>query len=85
MRPLPLALEALPAPEDVILLVCMSSPMYLALVRHVEWRNHHKVDSRLEEAISTFELLVLVLHDLHSINDLHEAGLERFSLPGEYG
>lgn len=34
MRPLPLALEALPAPVDVILLVCMSSPMYLALVRY---------------------------------------------------
>jgi hypothetical protein len=29
MRPLPLFLTALPAPLDVILLVCMSSPIYL--------------------------------------------------------
>jgi hypothetical protein len=36
MRPLPLVFEALPAPLDVILLVCMSSPIYLEGVSHVD-------------------------------------------------
>lgn len=35
MRPLPLAFAALPAPLEVILLVCINSPMYLNLVSNV--------------------------------------------------
>lgn len=81
MRPLPLTLEPLPAPEDVSLLVCISSPMYLWDVRLCS------VDSvggdiRLQELVAALELLVLGLDDLYAVDNLHETCLELLGLSG---
>ena len=79
IRPLPLALVALPAPEDVSLLVCMSSPMYLRGVRK-ESLSEECRHIRLQELVAALELLVLRLDDLNTVNKLHEACLELLGL-----
>jgi hypothetical protein len=80
MRPLPLLFAALPAPVDVILLVCMSSPMYLTTVNHLRLCTMPSGYSRLKEAVAALELLMLVLDDLDTVDNLHESGLESFGL-----
>lgn len=79
IRPLPLALVALPAPEDVSLLVCMSSPMYLLGVRK-ESLSGECGYIRLQELVPALELLVFRLDDLNAVNNLHEACLELLGL-----
>jgi len=79
MRPLPLTLVPLPAPEDVSLLVCISSPMYLWDVRLCSvWGVGG--DIRLQELVAPFELLVLRLDDLYAVDNLHETCLELLGL-----
>jgi hypothetical protein len=74
LLPLPLTLEAFPAPVEVSLLVCISSPIYLALVSQTSDRKRHH-DSRLQKLVAALQLLVFVLDDLYAIDDVHEAGL----------
>lgn len=83
MRPLPLAFAALPAPLEVILLVCINSPMYLEVVSDARYAEDCSAgNSRLEKAIAAFELLVLVLDYLDAIDDFHEASLQLLGLSG---
>jgi hypothetical protein len=76
MRPLPLPLTALPAPLDVILLVS-------GRVRYVG--GQAVWNSRLEEAVAAFELLVLVLDDFDAIDNLHKACLKLLGLSDTIG
>jgi hypothetical protein len=67
-RPLPLVLF-LAAPADVILLVCMSSPIYLHVVRLRSVGRRVRVNLRLEKLVAAFELLVFRLDDLDAVDD----------------
>lgn len=53
--------------------------MYLDVVRSVRMRKQLS-DLRLEEAVSPFELLVLIPHYLHAVDDLHQTCLELLGL-----
>lgn len=77
--PLPLTLDAFPAPAEVSLLVCMSSPIYLLSVSH-RLRSRWLRYVRLQELVAAFELFMLVLDNLDAINNLHQTGLESFGL-----
>lgn len=80
--PLPLTLDALPAPVEVSLLVCISSPIYLrAVSQSSQWRCGEYI--RLEKLVAALELLVFVLDNLDAVDNLHEAGLEGFCLSSE--
>jgi hypothetical protein len=72
--PLPLTLDAFPAPAEVSLLVCMSSPIYLLSVSH-RLRSRWLRYVRLQELVAALELFVFVLDNFDAINNLHEAGL----------
>jgi hypothetical protein len=81
VRPLPLPLP-LAAPAEVILLVFMSSPIYLRMVRaRVDGGAAGNV--RLKEFVAAFELLVFRLDDLDAVDDFQQACLKGFGLPGE--
>lgn len=81
MRPLPLPLPPFAAPVDVILLVCISSPMYLQIVNTssnaIHWLSQHL---RLQEFVSAFKLLVLWTNNFDTVDDFHEASLKSFRL-----
>ena len=72
--PLPLTLDAFPAPAEVSLLVCMSSPIYLLSVSH-RLRSRWLRYVRLQELVAALELFVFVLDDLDAIDNLHETSL----------
>lgn len=68
MRFFPLALF-FPAPLEVILLVCINSPIYLGLVRRATGGWGQMGHSRLEKFVAAFELLVLRLYNLDAVDD----------------
>jgi hypothetical protein len=84
LRPMPLTLEAFPAPVEVSLLVCINSPIYLALVSCSSDSQSHN-DLRLQKLVAALQLLVFVLDDLYAIDDVHEAGLQGLGLSSENG
>jgi hypothetical protein len=74
-RPLPFAF-AFAAPEEVILLVCMSSPIYLGRIRHVALVGGvGRVNSRLEKLVPALEFLVFGLDNLNTIHNFQQASL----------
>lgn len=82
MRPLPLPLPPFAAPVDVILLVCISSPIYLQIISTVStyaihWLSQHL---RLQEFVSAFKLLVLGTNNFNTVDDFHQASLKSFRL-----
>lgn len=84
LRPLPFPLPAFAAPVEVILLVCISSPIYLRRVRlRSVTKTVYSRDLRLKELISAFELLVLRLDHLDTIYNLQETCLKGLRLTGE--
>jgi hypothetical protein len=82
MRPLPLVFAALPAPLEVILLVCISSPMYLHSVSTLSCVRGRWHNSRLQKAVTALEFFMLVLDDFDAIDNLHQTGLQLFRLSG---
>jgi len=74
MRPLPF----LGGAEDVILDVCMSSPMYLMVCELAHAWKKYGVDGndlRLQELITALEFLVLALDRFYAVDDCLQAGL----------
>lgn len=79
MRPLPF----LGGAEDVILDVCMSSPMYLVGMRvsiRVTGRNVETWNLRLQELVTALELLVFALDCFYTVDDCLQAGLKHLCL-----
>jgi len=79
VRPLPLPLAA---PAEVILLVFISSPIYLHTVSLCGVGDGVE-NLRLKKLISAFQLLVFRLDDLDTIYNLQQTRLEGFGLPDE--
>lgn len=71
LRPLPLPFLA--APVDVILLVCINSPIYLSHVSRAF--NGIAVNIRLQESVAAFEFLMFTLDRFYFLDNLEKAGL----------
>jgi hypothetical protein len=77
VRLLPLPFAAL---VEVILLVCMSSPMYLRSLVVMNSNMRRGVALRLKEAVSAFEFLVFCFDRLDPFYNLEEGRLELLGL-----
>jgi hypothetical protein len=79
--PLALTLVAFPAPAEVSLLVCISSPIYLPWVSIGQRSTvFGGIGIRLQELVTALELLMFALDDFNAVDDFHEASLQSFGL-----